>query len=41
MVIEYSLQVFEKKLVELGCEGLDFEIEGRSQSYKAPLINSW
>jgi hypothetical protein len=41
MVIQYTLQKFDKQLVELGCEGLDFEVEGRSQTYKKPLANRW
>ncbi|KAF3034853.1 hypothetical protein E8E11_004379 [Didymella keratinophila] len=41
MVIEYTLQNFDKKLVEMGCEGLDFEVEGRCQVYKAPIVNRW
>ena len=39
MVIEYMLQNFDRKMVELGCEGLSFEVEGRSQFYKKPLVN--
>lgn len=38
MVIEYTLNHFDRKLVEMGCEGLDFEVEGRSQFYKTPLV---
>ena len=41
MVIMYTLQHFDKQLVEMGCEGLDFEVEGRSQTYKKPLVNRW
>jgi hypothetical protein len=41
MVIEYTLQNFEPKLVEMGCQGLDFDVEGRSQFYKAPPVNQW
>lgn len=39
MVIEYTLQNFNMKFVEMGCQGLDFEVEGRSQFYKAPLVD--
>ncbi|KAJ4382289.1 hypothetical protein N0V86_002623 [Didymella sp. IMI 355093] len=41
MVIEYTIQNFDTKLVEMGCQGLDFDVEGRSQFYKAPLVNQW
>ncbi|OAL49438.1 class I glutamine amidotransferase-like protein [Pyrenochaeta sp. DS3sAY3a] len=37
MFIEYTHQTFDKQLVELGCMGLDFDLEGRSQFYKGPL----
>lgn len=37
MFIEYTHQNFDEKLVKLGCEGLDFEFEGRGQFYKKPL----
>lgn len=37
MFIEYTHQNFDKKIVELGCAGLDFALEDRSQFYKAPL----
>lgn len=36
MVIEYTHQNFNKKVVEMGCVGLDFDFEGRSQFYKTP-----
>lgn len=39
MFIEYTDLTFDKKLVQMGCVGLDFEYEGRSQFYKAPLMN--
>lgn len=38
MVIEYTSQNFNRQVVEMGCVGLDFEFEGRSQFYKAPLV---
>ncbi|CAO2647800.1 Nn.00g087220.m01.CDS01 [Neocucurbitaria sp. VM-36] len=37
MFIEYTHQNFDKKIVEMGCMGLDFDFHGRSQFYKAPL----
>lgn len=39
MVIVYTSQNFNKKVVEMGCIGLDFDFEGRSQFYKAPLAS--
>lgn len=39
MVIEYTHQNFNKKVVEMGCVGLDFKFEGRSQFYQAPLLS--
>jgi hypothetical protein len=39
MVIEYMLQNFDRKMVERGCDGLAFEVEGRSQFYKKPLVS--
>ncbi|OSS51098.1 hypothetical protein B5807_04529 [Epicoccum nigrum] len=39
MVIEYMLQNFDRKMVELACDGLAFEVEGRSQFYKKPLVS--
>jgi hypothetical protein len=39
MVIEYMLQNFDRNMVELGCEGLSFEVEGRSRFYEKPLVN--
>lgn len=38
MAIEYALQNFDRQIVEMGCQGLDFEVERRSQFYKAPLV---
>lgn len=38
MVIEYAAQNFNTKVVEITCLGLDFNFEGRSQFYKAPLV---
>jgi hypothetical protein len=37
MFIEYTYQNFNKKLVELGCVGLDFNFEGRTSFYKGVL----
>jgi hypothetical protein len=37
MFIEYTYQNFNKKLVELGCVGLDFDFEGRTSFYKGVL----
>jgi hypothetical protein len=37
MFIEYTDRTFDKKLVQLGCIGLDFEYEDRNQFYKRPL----
>ncbi|KAJ8107400.1 hypothetical protein OPT61_g8894 [Boeremia exigua] len=37
MIIEYTHQNFNNQLVEMGCIGLDFDFEGRSQFYKTPL----
>ncbi|KAF3002105.1 hypothetical protein E8E13_009812 [Curvularia kusanoi] len=37
MMIEYTLQNFDRKVVESGCTGLGFKFEGLSQYYKAPL----
>ncbi|KAJ4377401.1 hypothetical protein N0V83_000226 [Neocucurbitaria cava] len=38
MFIEYTYQNFNKKIVELGCRGLDLDFEGRTrQFYKTPL----
>ena len=39
MVIEYTYQNFNQKVVEIGCVGLDFDFEGRSQFYKRPLVS--
>lgn len=39
MVIEYTCQNFNRKVVEMGCVGLDFDFEGRSQFYKTPLVS--
>jgi hypothetical protein len=36
MFIEYTDRTFDKQLVKLGCEGLDFEYENRQQFYKKP-----
>jgi hypothetical protein len=38
MVIEYALQNFHEKLVAQACGSLEFEIEGRSQSYRGPFV---
>lgn len=38
MVIEYALQNFHEKLVAQACGSLDFEIEGRNQSYRGPFV---
>lgn len=35
MMIEYTLQNFDRKVVESGCIGLGFKFEGLSQYYKA------
>jgi hypothetical protein len=37
MFIEYTDRTFDKRMVQLGCVGLDFEYENRDQFYKAPL----
>jgi hypothetical protein len=37
MFIEYTDRTFDKRLVQVGCVGLDYEYENRSQFYKAPL----
>lgn len=37
MIIEYALKRFDDTLVRVCCQGLEWEIEGRSQFYKAPL----
>jgi len=37
MFIEYTYQKFDKKMVEFGCVGLDFDFEGRSEFYKGAL----
>jgi hypothetical protein len=37
MFIEYTDRTFNKQLVKLGCMGLDFNYEGRSQFYKGPI----
>ena len=37
MFIEYTYQNFDKKMVEFGCVGLDFDFEGRSEFYKGAL----
>lgn len=37
MIIEYTDRTFDSKMVEIGCVGLDFEYENRSQFYKKPL----
>jgi hypothetical protein len=37
MFIEYTYQNFDKKMVEFGCVGLDFDYEGRSEFYKGKL----
>lgn len=37
MTIEYALQNFNDKLVEIACNGLEFETKNRSQFYKEPL----
>ncbi|KAF9696967.1 hypothetical protein EKO04_004932 [Ascochyta lentis] len=39
MVAEYAHSTFNEKLVEMVCEGLAFDLEGRSQFYKAPLMS--
>ncbi|KAL1609893.1 hypothetical protein SLS60_001558 [Paraconiothyrium brasiliense] len=38
MMIEYALQNFHQKLVKSSCGSLEFEIEGRSKSYKGPFV---
>jgi hypothetical protein len=38
MFIEYTYQNFNKKIVEVGCAGLDLDVEGRTrQFYKGEL----
>ncbi|KAF1842431.1 class I glutamine amidotransferase-like protein [Cucurbitaria berberidis CBS 394.84] len=37
MFMEYTYQNFDKRVVETGCEGFDFDFHGRSQFYKSPL----
>jgi hypothetical protein len=37
MFIEYTSQRFNKKMVEFGCVGLDFDFKGRSEFYKGEL----
>jgi hypothetical protein len=37
MFIEYTSQNFDRKMVEFGCVGLDFEFKGRSEFYKGEL----
>jgi hypothetical protein len=37
MTIEYAKKNFNKKMVEMACLGLDFDIQGRGQFYKEPL----
>jgi hypothetical protein len=37
MFIEYTSQNFDRKMVEFGCVGLDFEFKGRSEFYKREL----
>ncbi|KAJ4316312.1 hypothetical protein N0V94_005521 [Neodidymelliopsis sp. IMI 364377] len=39
MMIEYTHRNFNKKIVEMGCLGLDFDFEGRSQFYKTPPLS--
>lgn len=39
MFIEYTHQTFDKKIVEIGCVGLDFDFHGRSQFYKSPPLS--
>ena len=37
MTIEYASKKFDEELVQMACLALDFEFNGRSQSYKGPL----
>ena len=37
MVIEYALKSFDKELVKFACAGLDFVVEGLSQTYAGPI----
>lgn len=39
MMIEYTYENFDKKMVELGCAGLDFELHGRKQFYSSPPVS--
>jgi hypothetical protein len=37
MFIEFTDRTFSKKLTQIGCAGLDFSYENRSQFYDGPL----
>jgi hypothetical protein len=37
MIIEYADRTFNKKLVEIGCQGLDYPYKNRSQFYDGPF----
>lgn len=37
MLIEFSDRVFNKKLTQLACQGLDYSYHNRSQFYQGPL----
>ena len=39
MVIEFAFKILNEKLVKIGCMGLEYEIEGRSQVYAGPMVN--
>lgn len=39
MMIEYTYQTFDKKMVEIGLAGLDFELNGRKQFYSEPYMD--
>jgi transcriptional regulator GlxA family with amidase domain len=37
MLIEFADRTFNRKLVEIGCQGLDYSYENRSQFYSGPF----
>lgn len=40
MMIEFALGILDERLVRVACGSLDFEMEGRKQSYNGPYVST-